>query len=198
MKKPLKYSLKNIFIFTMLSFAAATALAGILGTVESEAKQRENNFATSLPYDSLEVFSFSSPDVESDVFAEFQEPITGRISSPYGYRTDPFSGEIAFHRGIDIAVTAGTEIEAAATGTVKASAYDSVGGHYIILSHENGTESYYGHLRTRLVSRGDIVRQGDIIGISGASGRVTGAHLHFQLSYNGRTVDPQRYLNLAA
>jgi murein DD-endopeptidase MepM/ murein hydrolase activator NlpD len=97
---------------------------------------------------------------------------------------------------VDIAVPAGTEVRAAAGGTVTASTYGSVGGNYVIITHENGTQSYYGHLQTRTVSKGDSVERGQIIGLSGATGKVTGAHLHFQLTYNDRTVDPQKYVDL--
>lgn len=189
-------ALKSLILFSLLFFAVITATAGILGALEAETVQ--SNVEYPLQPESLEVFLPETTEIDSAVFRNFRPPLTGKITSPYGYRTDPFTGEKSFHRGVDIGVKEGSEIAAVASGKVKTSAYSQLGGNYIILSHKNGTESYYGHLKTRLVSKGDSVEQGEPIGLSGATGKVTGAHLHFQLSFNGRTVDPQRYLDLAS
>lgn len=183
----------------LLLTAGMLAILGMTGLVNSEKAAEQTAEAPAFEIDaplSEEVFSVLPEEVASSVFSEFQAPLTGRISSRYGYRSDPFTGETKYHRGVDIAVPAGTEVRAAAGGTVTASAYGSVGGNYVIITHENGTQSYYGHLQTRTVSKGDSVERGQIIGLSGATGKVTGAHLHFQLTYNDRTVDPQKYVDL--
>ena len=186
-------------IFSLLLIAALFATTGILGILTESATDQEPSSLLQPP-ETTEAFAPEVTEEPEDVtvFSGFQAPLTGRISSFYGYRDDPFTGESDFHRGIDLAVKEGTEISAVADGTVTASKYDTVGGNYVIISHGGGRESYYGHLKTRLVSRGDEIKQGELIGLSGATGKVTGAHLHFQLSYNGRTVDPLRYLNFAS
>lgn len=183
----------------LLLTAGMLAILGMTGLVNSEKAAELTAEAPAFEIDaplSEEVFSVLPEEVASSVFSEFQAPLTGRISSRYGYRSDPFTGETKYHRGVDIAVPAGTEVRAAAGGTVTASTYGSAGGNYVIITHENGTQSYYGHLQTRTVSKGDSVERGQIIGLSGATGKVTGAHLHFQLTYNDRTVDPQKYVDL--
>ncbi|MBQ4323086.1 MAG: M23 family metallopeptidase [Clostridia bacterium] len=188
---------KEIITLTLILFAAMTACTGILGLIPTAAAVETGRPETSFPV-TEEVFSVLPEESASTLFSAFLPPLQGKITSSYGYRTDPFSGETSFHRGVDIAVPSGSEVKASCGGTVKASAYSDIGGNYIILSHENGTESYYGHLQKRIVAKGDTVEQGQIIGLSGATGKVTGAHLHFQLTYNGRTVDPTRYLGLSS
>ncbi|MBQ1272664.1 MAG: M23 family metallopeptidase, partial [Clostridia bacterium] len=117
------------------------------------------------------------------------------VTSAYGFRRDPFTGEQTFHRGIDISAQEGTPVLAAYGGTVTQSDYDPTGGNYVVLSHRDGTQSYYGHLKTRFVARGDRVEKGETLGLSGATGTVTGAHLHFQLTKGNQTYDPLRFLN---
>lgn len=187
---------KQAFIMTMLLFAAMMAVTGIVGLIPREPVEKEFTAGIEDPTGSEEVFFVLPEEISSTVFAEYEVPLQGVITSPYGYRTDPFSGKTSYHKGIDVAVPSGTEVRAVNEGTVTASAYNSIGGNYVILTHKNGAESYYGHLQTRTVAKGDTVHQGDIVGLSGETGRVTGPHLHFQLSYNGRTVDPGKYLDL--
>lgn len=193
-KKPVP--LREATVLTMLIFSALLSVWGILGLVEQERKEDPPSvYSEHEP--AVEVLGILPQEIPSRIFENFLPPVTGKITSAYGYRKDPFTGENSYHRGVDVAVAEGTEVLAAQSGTVKASAYDDVGGNYVILSHENGTESYYGHLRTRTVAKGDQVGQGDVIGLSGATGSVTGPHLHFQLTYGQRTVDPTKYLDLS-
>lgn len=184
------------FLLLTAGMLAILGMAGLINREQAEEQTAESPaFEIDAPL-SEEVFSVLPEEISTEVFAGFQAPLTGKITSRYGYRSDPFTGETKYHRGVDIAVPAGTEVRAAAGGTVTVSAYGSVGGNYVIIAHENGTQSYYGHLQTRTVSKGDFVKQGQIIGLSGATGKVTGAHLHFQLTYRDRTVDPQKYVDL--
>lgn len=193
MNRERKQQLRQTTIFTMLLFGALTAMAGISMLIPTKAPMEKDAPKTDeLP--AAEAFAPTEEPECSMVFAGFQPPLTGRISSEYGYRKDPFTGEIHYHKGVDVAVKAGTEVRATARGTVTASAYDGIGGNFIVIDHGNGTESYYGHLRTRTVSKGDAVERGQVIGLSGNTGKTTGAHLHFQLSYRNRTVDPLEYL----
>ncbi len=195
MRTKQKESLKQITIVTLALFAVTVALSGIVGLIPEE-QSTQAAVITEEPVFAEEVFSVLPQEEPVAVFAGFQAPLTGRISSPYGYRSDPFSGVLKYHKGVDIAVAEGTEVCAVATGTVTESAYNGIGGNYVVIDHGAGRESYYGHLQTRTVAKGDSVAGGEIIGLSGKTGKVTGAHLHFQLSYSQRTVDPEKYLDL--
>ncbi len=197
MNRERKQKLRQATIFTFLLFGALTAMAGIFMLVPAEAPAITDAPKTDIPA-SAEVFSPINQPEDTTVFAGFLPPLTGRISSEYGYREDPFTGEVRYHKGVDVAVEEGTQVVASAGGTVSASAYDGIGGNFIVIDHGNGTESYYGHLRTRTVAKGDRVERGQGIGLSGSTGKTTGPHLHFQLSYRNRTVDPLVYLELEA
>ena len=135
------------------------------------------------------------PVSASDLFPEYAVPVMGTVSSEFGYRSDPFgSGDAELHSGIDIAVSTGTEVHAFCGGTVTACEYSEIGGNYIKIEHDNGFYSYYGHLSEILVKSGETVSTGQKIALSGSTGKVTGPHLHFQLIYNGRAVDPSSFI----
>ena len=132
------------------------------------------------------------------VFTECCLPLdSGNITSSFGYRDDPFgeTPETDFHSGIDIAADTETSVKAISGGIVVAATYDDIGGNYIKISHDNGFVSYYGHLSDIQVFEGEEVSAGQIIGLSGESGKVTGPHLHFGLYYKNKPVDPDVYLN---
>lgn len=117
-------------------------------------------------------------------------PITGSITSPFGYRTDPITGEVSYHSGTDIAAPAGTPILAAADGTViVANGVDSWGGsygYYVKLDHGGGLQTLYAHCQTICVTAGQQVQAGQVIGYVGHTGRATGDHLHFEIVENGQ------------
>ena len=117
-----------------------------------------------------------------------------QITSPYGWRPDPFTGERRFHKGIDIYAEKDTDVLAADGGTVTYTGYDSSRGLYIVVDVGNGLEFYYEHLHKSLVSKGDKVYQGQVIGKVGKSGRATGYHLHFEVHKKGEPVNPLKYL----
>ena len=121
----------------------------------------------------------------------FLWPSRGRITSPYGWRLDPFgSGIRQFHTGIDIGGTIGTPIVAAMSGRVAHVGYDGVYGNYLIINHHSGYRTLYAHLSTVRVRAGAYVATGQRIGDVGISGRVTGPHLHFTVYKDGVTVNP--------
>lgn len=121
---------------------------------------------------------------------------SGRITSEFGLRSDPFTRRLAQHSGIDIGGDSGDPVYAAGGGTVIESAYNRSRGHYIIIRHDSGYKSVYMHLRKRLVTEGQKVKQGEQIGQLGSSGRSTGPHLHFEIWKNDQAVDPLPYLQL--
>lgn len=115
------------------------------------------------------------------------------ITSPYGYRIHPITGEFKFHAGVDIGAPGGAPILAAAGGTVTISTYSSSYGNYVEIDHGNGLRTRYAHMSLRLASAGETVTQGQEIGLVGATGDATGNHLHFEVRVNGITYDPMQY-----
>ncbi len=124
----------------------------------------------------------------------FVFPLRGRLTSPYGYRNDPFTGIRTFHTGIDLAAPTGTAVRSTLDGRVSTTGYSPVYGNYIIISHDDGYQSLYGHLSSIGVRRGSYVTQSAIIGRVGNTGYSTGSHLHFSVYKNGRTINPQTVL----
>ena len=125
----------------------------------------------------------------------FIVPARGRVSSPYGYRNDPFTGLRKFHNGVDIANGQGTPVVASMSGTAASVGYNGNYGRYVILRHPDGFQTLYAHLARAHVSQGDRVRQGQQLGEMGNTGYSTGNHLHFSIFLNGTHVDPQEYLD---
>ena len=105
-------------------------------------------------------------------------PVEGKVMSSFGDRTDPFSGEEAVHTGIDLSAPMGTIVRAAADGIVVHAEWMGGYGRLVVIDHGNGLQTFYGHLSRFEVVTGEEIRRGDIIGRSGASGRVTSQHLH--------------------
>jgi murein DD-endopeptidase MepM/ murein hydrolase activator NlpD len=119
----------------------------------------------------------------------------GWISSPYGRRIDPFTGNLAWHQGIDFATgRTGIDVKAVASGVVTFAEEKQGYGMMVKVNHGNGYETLYAHDEKLLVKPGDIVKKGQIIALSGNSGRSTGPHVHFEVHKNGRVVDPSSYV----
>lgn len=119
----------------------------------------------------------------------------GRITSRFGYRRDPFHFRLRHHDGVDISAPTGTTVVATAKGKVIFSGYDGDFGNCVHVDHGNGLETWYAHLSERLVKVGQEVKRQDVIGKVGATGRATGAHLHFEVHINGKPVDGEKYLD---
>ena len=117
-------------------------------------------------------------------------PVAGAISSPFGARVHPVTGEDGYHTGLDIAAAEGTRIAAAYYGTVSDISEDDVSGKYIILDHGNGLKTFYCHCSEILAEKGAVVRAGETIAFVGATGQVTGPHLHFEVRLNGVRHNP--------
>ncbi|MDQ0192145.1 murein hydrolase activator EnvC family protein [Paenibacillus wynnii] len=122
---------------------------------------------------------------------------SARISSPFGPRTHPVTGEVGkVHTGVDFAVAQGTDIHAADSGTVLVAEWWSGYGYCVIIDHGGGMWTLYGHIREGglKVKAGDSVARGEVIAESGSTGRSTGPHLHFEVRIDGKAVDPMPYL----
>ncbi|MBM7114410.1 M23 family metallopeptidase [Archangium primigenium] len=120
-------------------------------------------------------------------------PEHSRISSPFGMRTNPVLGVKKLHTGVDLAVRTGTEVRAVADGTVSRASEDAVNGRVVLLRHERGVTTAYCHNSALRVRPGDRVKRGQVIALSGSTGRSTGPHLHYQLTLFSRPVDPLRF-----
>ncbi len=124
-------------------------------------------------------------------------PVMGRISGSFGERIDPFSGEGAFHRGVDISAEYGTRIIAPADGIVRFADFMNGYGRAVMIDHGNGVSTLYGHMSGFAVTPGQYVRRGDAVGYVGQSGRSTGPHLHYEVRLFNTPVNPSRYLRFS-
>jgi murein DD-endopeptidase MepM/ murein hydrolase activator NlpD len=113
-----------------------------------------------------------------------------RVSSRFGWRQDPLTGEASFHQGVDLAVAYGRDVKAAADGVVSFAGVQNGYGNTVVIDHQDGRQTRYAHLSQELVRAGDAVTEGQVLGKSGNSGRSTGPHLHFEVLVNGKPVDP--------
>jgi murein DD-endopeptidase MepM/ murein hydrolase activator NlpD len=120
----------------------------------------------------------------------FAWPVSGTITSPFGWRSNPFGGAPEFHQGLDIAAPMGTTITASAAGTVLMAQWYGGYGNYILIDDGGGYSTGYGHLSAFYVSVGQQVKQGQAIGAVGCTGECTGPHVHFEIRYNGKPIDP--------
>ena len=121
-------------------------------------------------------------------------PVMGRITGSFGERIDPFNGEGAFHRGVDISSDIGTRIIAPADGIVRFADFMNGYGRAVIIDHGNGITTLYGHMSGFAVTAGQLIRRGDSLGYVGQSGRSTGPHLHYEVRVFNTPVNPYKYL----
>ncbi|MDZ7874181.1 MAG: peptidoglycan DD-metalloendopeptidase family protein [Rhizobium sp.] len=126
----------------------------------------------------------------------FANPAPGReITSRFGNRPDPFFGGLAMHAGIDFRAPTGTEIRSTGAGKIVTASFSGGYGNMVEIDHGLGLSTRYGHMSRILVSEGDTVETGQILGLAGSTGRSTGPHLHYEVRRNGDPVDPMRFLN---
>jgi murein DD-endopeptidase MepM/ murein hydrolase activator NlpD len=135
-----------------------------------------------------------SPGLGQISFTPSLWPVIGRITGSFGERLDPFSGEGAFHTGVDISSQYGDGVRATADGVVVNASVHSGYGRLVIVDHGFGVATWYGHLSTFAVVPGMRIKRGDVIGYVGVSGRTTGPHVHYEVRINGAPVNPMRYL----
>lgn len=137
-----------------------------------------------------------SPDVPRG------QPVSGPITSGFGVRGNPFGsadGEAAseMHTGIDFSVPQGTPVLATGAGVVRIAGWSGAYGNLVVIDHGNGISTYYGHNSSVLVSPGERVERGQVVALSGNTGRSTGAHVHYEIRVNGTPVDPSPFLALS-
>ena len=117
-----------------------------------------------------------------------------KLTSPFGNRTSPTAGASTYHQGVDLAAPQGTPVYASRAGRVTVAGYGSAAGYYVSINHLDGYSSMYMHLNNYVVSSGQTVSAGQLIGYVGRSGVATGYHLHFGIAYNGAYVNPANYI----
>ncbi len=139
---------------------------------------------------------YAKAEAFQDVLDRYPDmyPAEGEIGSPFGYRKDPINGMTKFHAGVDIGHRTGAPIIAAGKGEVTFVGFETGYGLYVIVDHGNGFETKYAHLNESFVKVGDLVNKGDLIAAMGATGRVTGPHLHFEVILNGQFQNPANYI----
>jgi murein DD-endopeptidase MepM/ murein hydrolase activator NlpD len=133
-------------------------------------------------------------------FVPLRMPLSGdpSLTSPFGYRADPFLGRLALHPGVDLADAYGAEIHAAASGRVVHAGPAGGYGNMVEIDHGNGLATRYAHMSDVLVEEGQQVDKGAVLGKLGSTGRSTGPHLHYEVRVDGEPVDPERYLRAGA
>ncbi len=143
---------------------------------------------------SMDMRDVSTRDWDKLASAPTLWPVVGHINSTFGSRSDPFNGEGAFHRGVDIQAGYGTAIIAPAGGVVRYADFMNGYGRAMVVDHGNGITTLYGHMSGFVVTEGQIVNRGDTLGYVGQSGRATGPHLHYEVRIFNTPVNPQRFL----
>jgi murein DD-endopeptidase MepM/ murein hydrolase activator NlpD len=162
-------------------------LSAMLNQLELRVDQRETQLAA------LENVILAK-ELKAEIHPEGRPVLNGFISSYFGERADPFDGTEAFHKGVDFAGTAGSEVVAVAAGVVTWAGERSGFGKLVEINHGDGYVTRYAHNERTLVSVGETVKRGQPVALMGSTGRSTGPHVHFEVVRNGRQVDPLSFI----
>ena len=135
--------------------------------------------------------------IETIRFTPLGRPVPGSVSSPYGSRQDPVNNEGALHTGVDFRAAKGEKILATGAGIVTIAKFNGNYGRFVQIDHGNGYVSGFAHLDSFQVKKGDRVERGQVIGMVGSSGRATGPHLHYEVSLNGKPINPAKLMKAA-
>lgn len=133
---------------------------------------------------------------KQNISHNFVVPANGKVIEPYGQVKNSATGNIEFHKGIDIDIALNTDIKASYSGSIKETGEDKTLGKYLVVDHGSGIETKYAHLNSFVVKKGDKVNKNQVIGKSGNTGIVVAPCVYFQLTYMGGSLDPQQYLNI--
>lgn len=144
--------------------------------------------ATGYITDSQEIAGAVPVSVSSNTFLW---PVSGNITSDYGYRTHPITGKYSMHGGIDISASRGTDIKTAYDGKISSTGYSQTYGYYVIISHNENVQTLYAHCDKLIGQEGEYVKKGETVALVGSTGRSTGPHLHFEIRVGGMRIDPK-------
>lgn len=189
-------------------FSGAPALGGPEIDVDEDAHYRAPEFESVLDQlvaeiedrqQQLETLQdlLANRKLRDEVFLAGRPIKKGWMSSRFGRRTDPFTGKIAWHAGVDFAGKAGSDIIAVASGVVTWAEERYGYGKMVEVNHGNGFATRYAHCEEITVKLGDVVKKGQVVALMGSTGRSTGPHVHFEVFKNGRAVDPSVYIHRA-
>lgn len=167
--------------------------------VPSEEVSAEPEIVTAV----AQAYGANGEALPSNVSFEFYElglestaiPVIGTVTSNFGFRTGPISGEREFHLAIDIAASEGTDILAFADGVVRYIGKNDSFGLYLMIDHDNGVSTFYAHCSKLLVRKGDVITCGQTVALVGETGNATGPHLHFTLLKDNVRLDPAYYVD---
>ena len=171
---------------------AEKEIASEIGNIVEKNKGLQNDITALIKAEAAKNTS-SSNSVSTSGYIR---PVSGRVSSNYGYRVHPILGYKKLHTGIDFAAASGTPIKAAKSGKVIRASFNSGLGNHVIVDHGNGVTTLYAHMSSMNTSYGASVSQGQVIGYVGSTGMSTGPHLHLEFRLNGNLVNPAPYLGL--
>lgn len=186
-------------------FTQAPAQGGPVSSVENSSAMSVPDFMKSLSelsvqlddrnqqLDVLETMMMNR-NLQAEVMPAGRPINRGWLSSYFGMRTDPFNGRRVHHSGVDFAGKMGSDVVSVAAGVVTYSAKRSGYGNLVEINHGKGYSTRYGHNSENLVKVGDTVKKGQVVAKMGTSGRSTGPHVHFEVLYNGRAVNPKKYI----
>jgi murein DD-endopeptidase MepM/ murein hydrolase activator NlpD len=161
------------------------------GSIDMEALKKEIKFTM----ESVgEIKDYLSQQRDLYVSTPKGWPVVGRISSPYGYREHPKTGERDFHSGMDIAADPGVPVKATADGIVSFAGWSGGSGNLVALEHGSGFSTFYAHNRVVVVKVGQKIKRGDILSYVGSTGSSTGPHLHYEVWKEGKSLNPSNFI----
>lgn len=178
-------------------------IESIINSIGIKLEVKESSQNAGGPFAALSDDSYENLTVKVDHYLKtissvpLGPPAAGTVTSTFGGRIDPLNGERAFHSGVDIKNKPGTEIVATADGTVVGCGYNDGFGNYLVIDHGHGFVTRYLHMQKSLVKKDDAVRRGERIGLMGNSGRSTGPHLHYEINYREKAINPMKFLQAA-
>lgn len=178
-------------------------MGGVDDTVKTADEEYFEELLLRLPTEELDDGTRSNekdpPDTVSyDYYViefDYTAPLKGTVTSGFGYRNHPISGNYTFHYGLDIGAAKGTDIVSFASGTVELTGYNSIYGNYIFIRHKDGIRTFYGHCNKLLVEKGQLVLMGEAVAQVGSTGYSTGPHLHFEVRNGDIILNPALYIS---
>jgi murein DD-endopeptidase MepM/ murein hydrolase activator NlpD len=179
------YTVKSGDSYAKIAAAQGVPIEAILDANEIQSDEIRSGTVLFIPGAKMD-----KADLRRALGSFFIWPLTGKLSSGFGWRYDPFTSLRSFHAGLDISVPMGSPVKVATDGRVSSMGYNSVYGNFLIVTHAENYQTMYAHLSRITVKNGVAVNQGTIIARSGNSGRSTGPHLHFAVYKNGRAINP--------